>query len=213
MIAAVVPVKSLAAAKSRLLPDLGREGVKRLSIAMLQDVLAALLGASSVDRVAVVTSDDAVAAVAKEAGVEVVLTKTVGLNPSIEEAAEQLSTGSDDVSLVVLGDVAGARPDELERLVGAAPARGIALAPSSDGGTSALVRTPRDVIAAGFGPDSASVHRRLAADAGVACVELELPSLAVDIDRREDLEAFARQDGSGKRTRALLRELQENGAP
>ncbi len=39
MIAALVPVKALPAAKSRLLPHLGADAARRLSIAMLGDVL------------------------------------------------------------------------------------------------------------------------------------------------------------------------------
>ena len=42
MIAAVVPVKALAGAKSRLLTHLAREHVERLSMAMLGDVVEAL---------------------------------------------------------------------------------------------------------------------------------------------------------------------------
>ena len=43
-LAAVVPVKTLAETKSRLSPYLGRGGVERLTVAMLSDVLEALLG-------------------------------------------------------------------------------------------------------------------------------------------------------------------------
>jgi 2-phospho-L-lactate guanylyltransferase (CobY/MobA/RfbA family) len=83
----------------------------------------------------------------------------------------------------------------------------VALAPSSDGGTSALLRGPRDIIPAAFGPDSARAHRDLAVSAGVPFEELALPSLAIDIDEREDLEKFASSASAGRRTRALLVEL------
>jgi 2-phospho-L-lactate guanylyltransferase (CobY/MobA/RfbA family) len=107
----------------------------------------------------------------------------------------------------VLGDVAGARPAEIERLLHALPGRGVALAASRDGGTCALLRVPRDVIPAGFGRESASRHRELAARAGVPCVDLELPSLAIDVDEPEDLAALREAGGAGARTRELLREL------
>jgi len=205
VIAAIVPVKALASSKSRLIPALDREAVERLSIAMLGDVLEALLGVAELDRVAVVTPDPDVAAVVRGTGAEVLLRDVPGLNASIDDAAATLAPGPDDATLVVLGDVAGARGDELAKLIGACPPRGVALAPSSDGGTSALVRRPADVIASGFGPNSAAVHERLAARAGVPFRELELPSLAIDIDEREDLVRFA-AGGSGRRTLALLSE-------
>ena len=68
---AIVPVKVLAHAKRRLssvLPDAARQ---RLVLAMLQDVLAALVGAQSIDWVAVVTADQRVAALAQSHGASV----------------------------------------------------------------------------------------------------------------------------------------------
>lgn len=207
MIAALVPVKQLASSKSRLLPYLGRSAVERLSIAMLRDLLETLQSVPSLDPIVVVTPDPDVAEVAKEAGAETLLCSFPGLNPSIERAAAAVASGTGDAVLVVLGDVAGARAVDIETLLGAVPERGVALAPSCDGGTSALLRRPRDIIAASFGPDSAELHRSLAVRADVPLEEIPLDSLAIDIDEPEDLERFVRSTSAGKRTRALLREL------
>jgi 2-phospho-L-lactate guanylyltransferase len=211
VIAAVVPAKSLSGAKSRLLPRLPQPAVERLCLAMLCDVVDALRAVPELARVAVVTPDPAVAAAARQAGAEVLLRPDPGLNSAVEAAAATFAPGPGDGVLVVLGDVAGARPREIERLLRALPGRGVALAPSRDGGTCALLRVPRDVIPAGFGADSARVHRERAARAGVACVELELPSLAIDVDEPEDLAELRRSGGAGPRTRAVLEELA--GAP
>jgi 2-phospho-L-lactate guanylyltransferase len=65
---AIVPVKVLAHAKRRLssvLPDAARQ---QLVLAMLEDVLAALVGARGVDWIAVVTADQRVAALAQRHG-------------------------------------------------------------------------------------------------------------------------------------------------
>ncbi len=207
MIAAVVPAKSLAGAKSRLLRHLPRASVERLCLAMLCDVIEALRRVPGLARVAVVTPDETVAASARGAGAEVLLRPEPGLNTAVEAAAAAFAPGADDGVLVVLGDVAGAAPAEIERLLAALSGRGVALAASRDGGTSALLRIPRDVIAAGFGPDSARIHRERAAQAGVVCVELALSSLAIDVDEPEDLVALRSSDSAGPRTRALLEEF------
>ncbi|MHC4408733.1 MAG: 2-phospho-L-lactate guanylyltransferase [Planctomycetota bacterium] len=207
MIGAVVPVKTLPHAKSRLRPWLDRPTVERLAIAMLGDVLETLQRVRALDRIAVATPDLRLAEVARSAGAEVLSAAVAGLNPAIEAACAQLAPATDDAALVVLGDVAGAQAEDVEALLEAGPRRGIALAPSSDGGTSALFRAPRDVIPAAFGPDSARAHRDLAVNAGVPFEELALPSLAIDIDERQDLEKFASSARAGSRTRALLREL------
>jgi 2-phospho-L-lactate guanylyltransferase len=204
VITAIVPAKSLSGAKSRLSRRLPREAVAQLCLAMLGDVVEALARVASIDRVVVVTPDAEIAETARRAGAEVLLRPDPGLNAAVDAAAVGLAPGGGDGVLVVLGDVAGARPEDLERLVGALDGRGVALAPSRDGGTSALLRVPPDVIAAGFGPGSASVHRERAARAGVPCVELELPSLAIDVDEPEDLAALLASGRAGPRTRAFL---------
>jgi 2-phospho-L-lactate guanylyltransferase len=208
VIAAVIPAKSLSGAKSRLLRQLSREAVEKLCLAMLCDVVDALRAVPGLARVAVVTPDAEVAAAAGSAGAEVLLRPDPGLNPAVEAAAAIVAPEAADGVLVVLGDVAGARPSEIERLLRALPGPGVALAPSRDGGTCALLRVPRDVIAAGFGPGSARVHRERAARAGVSCVELELPSLAIDVDEPEDLAELQASGRAGPRTQAVLRELQ-----
>jgi len=207
MIGAVVPVKTLPSSKSRLLPWLGRPSVERLTIAMLGDVLETLQRVRALDRIAVATPDIRLAEVARKAGAEVLCASVVGLNPAVEAACALLAPAADDAALVILGDVAGAQAEDIEALLSAGAQCSVALAPSSDGGTSALLRGPRDIIPAAFGPDSARAHRELAAGAGVSFEELALPSLAIDIDERVDLEKFASSASAGSRTRALLREL------
>jgi 2-phospho-L-lactate guanylyltransferase len=206
-IAAIVPVKSLDAPKTRLRPHLGADGVRELTLAMLGDVLEALLAVPELARVAVVTPDARVADAARAAGAEALQRNDPGLNPAIEAACATLAPGPEDAALTVLGDVAGARPGDISQLLAAAPLRGGALAPSRDGGTAALLRRPANVFPAGFGPGSAKVHRQLAERAGVDFVELPLPSLALDLDEPDDLAAFLATRGGGSRTRSLLGQL------
>jgi 2-phospho-L-lactate guanylyltransferase len=208
-IAALVPVKRLDAAKSRLRPLAGEAGAD-LARAMLEDVLEAVAGVDSIAEAAVVTGDPEVARVARAAGATALVEPDEGLNPSLDAAARRLGA---DALLVVLGDVAGARAEDLAALVGALDAlggRGVVLAPSSDGGSAALLRAPHDIIPSAFGPDSAARHRAAARAAGVPFRELKLPSLAVDLDCPEDVAAFlagASASRGGRRTRALLERL------
>jgi 2-phospho-L-lactate guanylyltransferase len=203
VIHAVVPVKALADSKSRLFPERPRRDVEALSLAMMADVIACLRAVSAIARVWVVTPDEAVARRAESEGAAVLLRPDPGLNAAIEAASAAVAAPGDGV-LVVLGDVAAADPAEVSRLVAAAPARGVALAPSRDGGSSALLRRPADVIPARFGRDSAKRHREAAAAADVPLVELALPSLAIDVDLIEDALAIQGLATLGAHTRALL---------
>jgi 2-phospho-L-lactate guanylyltransferase len=207
VIAAIVPVKELAHGKSRLAATLGRDGAARLAQAMLEDVVAALCAVRAVDVVAVVTPDRTVAEAAERAGARALLGDDPGLNASVDRAARELGA---DVTLVVLGDVAGAESEDLAALLetlAALPAPAAVLAPARDGGSAALARKPHGAIASRFGPASAQAHRDAARGAGVAFAERALPSLALDLDEEGDLRAFLATASGGARTRAALHAL------
>ncbi len=210
MTAAVVPVKSLAAGKSRLAAALGRADAEALSLAMLEDVVAALRALPDLAAVAVVTPDETVALAAERAGARALRGPDPGLNEAITRAGRELGAACDGGLLVVLGDVAGARTDELAQvlaaLAGGPPPRAV-LVPSRDGGTAALARNPHDAFPAQFGDASARAHRIAATHAGVPLIELPLASLAVDIDDEVDLRDFAAGPGAGPRTRERLAAL------
>jgi len=213
--AALVPVKSLAAGKSRFLSALSREHVEQLCLAMLEDVLTALLAAPSLDRVAVATPDDRIAAAAEAIGAEALHGPDSGLNAAIDAGPAKLGLTGASPYLVVLGDVAGAKADDIELLftnleeLRATPdAPAAVLAASSDGGTCALLRAPFDAVPSCFGPQSAARHREAAEAAGVPLRTLTLPSLALDLDEVGDIERFlASPNDSGERTRKALAEL------
>lgn len=217
MTIALIPVKRLEESKSRLLPELPDAKRQALTLAMLEDLIEALQRSGCVERIAVTTPDPQVASRARAAGAEVVLRPEPGLNAALEDAAGRLAAASDEPLLVVLGDVAGALPEDFRRLVGYArnargAANGVWLSPSADGGTSALLLRPANAIAFRFGPESARRHREAALEAGVAYQEVDLPSLAIDLDQPEDLSAFLATSGGGTRTRALLEPLRRTGA-
>lgn len=215
MTIALVPVKRLEQSKSRLLSRLPDARRQALTLAMLEDLLDALSRTRGLDRIAVTTPDPVVAERARAAGAEVLMRPEPGLNAALEDGRERLfaptggsgAVSAEDAILFVLGDVAGALPEDFERLLRLAARDrepGIWLAPSADGGTSALLQRPAGVIPCCFGRDSAKRHREAAAAADVAYHEIELASLAIDLDQPEDLDAFLATRGGGVRTRALL---------
>jgi 2-phospho-L-lactate/phosphoenolpyruvate guanylyltransferase len=213
MNAALVPVKALAAGKSRLAGALPRGALERLALAMLGDVVGALQGSGVLARVMIVTPDPRVADEAAALGAEPLLREDPGLNPALDAGARVLAADGADRLLVVLGDVPAARSAELAELFTALDAlggRGAVLAPSRDGGTSALLRAPWDAIPNRFGKDSAAAHREAARAGAVPYRELALASLAIDLDRLEDAHAL-RASSDAPRTRALLAELGVGG--
>jgi 2-phospho-L-lactate guanylyltransferase len=211
-VAALVPVKALDTGKSRLVASVSREQIERLSLAMLEDVVGCLRRVDSIDRVAVVTPDARVGERAEELGARALVRDDPGLNPSLDAACEELAREGVETLLIVLGDVAGVREEDVEALfksLRGLGGSGVVLAPSRDGGTSALLRAPWNAIPNRFGKHSAAAHREAALAAGLAYAELPSESLAIDLDRVEDAEALARapESAGGAHTRALLREF------
>lgn len=207
---ALVPVKRLDAAKTRLVEHLGRAQIERLGLAMLGDLASALQAVPALQRIVVVTPDEAVRQAADALGVEGWLRDEPGLNPSLDAAAAELAGQELEALLVVLGDVAAALPDELAALFESLEGlggRGVVLAPSRDGGTSALLRAPHDVIESRFGKHSAAAHREQAQSLQVPYAELPLASLAIDLDRIEDARDLLHAGIGAPRTRALLAEF------
>jgi len=208
MIHALVPVKALLESKTRLRSVLASDMVERVAEAMLRDVIEALLRVSTLASVVVVTPDPDVAAVARDAGAKALVRDDPDLNTAIDAGAAAICREPGDGVLVVLGDVAGVRSEEIESLVEALVAPGVALAPSRDGGSSAVLRIPYAIVPACFGPNSAAAHRESAARAGVRFHEVPLPSLAIDVDRPEDLREILAGDGPAPHTRATCGALE-----
>lgn len=207
MTIALIPVKRLEESKSRLLSQLPDARRQALTLAMLEDLIESLSKSAGIDRIAITTPDPVVAERARGAGTEILMREEPGLNAALEDGRERLGPKPDEGFLIVLGDVAGALPADFETLLEAGTKSErpcVWLAPSSDGGTSALLQFPATAIPCAFGRESAARHRAAAETAGVAYHEIELDSLLIDLDQPEDLEAFLATRSGGRRTRALL---------
>lgn len=202
---AVVPLRSPGQGKTRLAPSLARHTRAALAGAMLADVVAALRGAGV--HVVVAAGGPAAAAAASALQADVVVDGPgVGsLDGAIEHARRRLEPLSGllvvqaDLPLVTSEDVTALCDDD-------AP---VVVAPTDDGGTSALLRRPGGVIPTAFGPDSARRHQQLARDAGIVPRVVRRPGLALDVDVLEDLRALAGRP-VGAATAAVLASLAED---
>jgi len=185
---AIVPVKRLAAVKSRLAAVLTAPQRCALALAMLDDVLTALTAAHGLAGSLVIGSDDAVAQVAHARGARY-LGDTIGeLNGALALASRAAAAAGAAAVLVIPADQPAVVPAEIETLLAARLRRPhIVLASADDGGTGALLLAPPQAMAFAFGPDSAARHRGAARAAGLDVLELRTSGLARDIDRPGDL--------------------------
>ena len=198
----LVPVKRLAAAKTRLRGAVGAERHESLVLAMAQDTVAAALAAPGIAGVLVVTADPLVTAAVTALGARAVPEPGPdGLNAALRHAAATASTGVAGRIAALPADLPALRGDELSAALSTlATAGGGGYVPDAAGtGTVLLVAAPGGRLVPRFGPGSAAAHGH----GGARRVEGDWPSLRHDVDTPADL-AVAVGLGVGAHTRALL---------
>lgn len=176
---AVIPVKSFALGKQRLASAL--DPGRRAALARgLADHVATTVSDAGVMPL-IVTADAHVAEWATRAGFPSVADPGVGLDAAASAGVAWADQAQSEW-LVLHADLPLIGADDITALLRAME-DGPVIAPSSDGGTSAIgTRGPRDFS---FGPASFHRHLKLLPDAEV----LMRPGLLLDIDSGSDLEA------------------------
>jgi 2-phospho-L-lactate/phosphoenolpyruvate guanylyltransferase len=190
---AILPIKSFTKAKQRLAPGVAGETRAQLAEAMATDVAEALGRVSGLDRLVVVTGDERAQALANAAGAQVVDDPAEAGQSAATLLGIDAVAGACDRVLLIAGDCPALDPVEVDALLArpaGAAAEAVIVPDRHRTGTNALLLSPPDVIAPAFGPGSRARHLELAADAGAACSEAELASLAIDVDEADDLEAL-----------------------
>jgi len=201
----LVPVKILADAKQRLSPILSPEERFALAQAMCEDVLQALASWENRPAVAVVTSDSFARRLAERFNFEVIADDNSGETNAIAMATAVCSERGAKSTLVVPADIPMIDGAELQRIFDSAPPGGAVLVPDAAGrGTNAAWRSPGDLFPLRFGNDSFLPHLAAAEATGLPCVVLELPGIARDVDRPEDLRELAAATGE-RRSQKLAR--------
>ncbi|GAB1694002.1 NTP transferase domain-containing protein [Krasilnikovia sp. M28-CT-15] len=117
---AVIPVKRLGTAKSRLRGAVAPARHAELALAMLRDTVAAVLATPAVLELLVVTDDPDAAAAVAELGARAVPDRpAAGLNAALRHGADTVA-GLSHPRAVLAGDLPALRPEELASALSAA---------------------------------------------------------------------------------------------
>ena len=172
MLFAIVPLKSMYLAKSRLAGVL--EPAQRASLAwiMSEHVLATLREAG-ISPVRVVNGDH-------------------DLNADVTEAAALAQMQGATDLLLVMADLPYLATDDIAALIEAGRTAKVVIAEAKDGGTNALLLKPPTVLRFAFSRErpSAQSHAEQARAAGIEPTVVRRPGLARDIDTPADLAAL-----------------------
>jgi 2-phospho-L-lactate guanylyltransferase len=210
----VVPVKSLANAKSRLAPLLGESERRSLALSLLRHVLVAVQEAQArlFARCVVVSPDPHVLELAMTYGLTPLqerYTPSPGgshewasagdvesaLNAALEQATTYAIAQGASAVMILPADLPLVTADEIVRLWRASQqlysARAMVIAPDRrDEGTNALLIRPPGALRYQFGPGSFRRHCQQARQLGLAWHVHRSAQLGLDVDAPADLERY-----------------------
>jgi 2-phospho-L-lactate guanylyltransferase len=208
---AVIPVKETTAAKERLADAVPRHLRTGLALAMLEDVLAAVAktlhkGSRGLAGIAVVTLDPDARALAQRYDARILTDDARGGHTAaVAAAARTLEQEGCGGMLQIPGDIPLVSADEISLLLAMRrPAPSFTIAPSHDDfGSNAVLVCPPTAVPLTFGDDSFYPHLRAAQARGIEPLIVRRHGIGLDIDRPEDIWAFA-QLRSRTRAQAYL---------
>ncbi|MBP9714585.1 MAG: 2-phospho-L-lactate guanylyltransferase [Sterolibacterium sp.] len=188
---ALVALKSSAAAKGRLAEILSAKERRQLVERMFQQVLRALREAEQIDGIAVVTNETLPLQDADENAHTPLLRIADpggGLNAALTHGTHTLAARGIHVALVLHADLPLLNAADIDAMIAAGRAHGLAMAADKLGlGTNALFIPLPAPFPFRFGVGSFALHRAEIAQLGREAAQLERPGLACDIDEPQDL--------------------------
>lgn len=193
---AIVPVKPLRRGKSRLAEVLTQEERKDLNCNLLTHTVDTLAAIPDIEHVLVVSRDPEALALAREHGARTVQENGAsGLNIALAKATIVAKNYTTRGVLIVPADLPLITPEDVRAILERVkdPPVVVVAPDQRREGTNALLICPVGLIDYNFGPKSFERHCELAVQAGARLEICELPSLALDVDLPEDLDAVGRE--------------------
>jgi 2-phospho-L-lactate guanylyltransferase len=194
---AIVPVKPLRRAKSRLGSVLSDQERADLSQEMLIHTLRVLAEVPQIEQSLVVSRDSGALALAREHGARTVTEQgSPELNQALARATALASSYGVSATLVLPADLPLLERQDIEEMIQrASDPPVVVIAPDRHReGTNALLVSPPGLIEYDFGPNSFARHLQRADLAGARVEICQLAALGLDLDAPEDLEIYHREN-------------------
>jgi len=190
---AIIPVKRLAAAKSRLASVLPARRRRELVAFLFQRTLDILRSDPGMEGIIVVGRDRSVGEMARRHGASFVREgDRGGLNRALARARTAAVRRGADAVMIIPADLPLLSAEDIARVrrkAGRPPF--VVVGPDGSGrGTNVLYLAPPGIIGFSFGENSCQRHVQAARRAGVPAAILRRRSLAQDLDRPEDLKSL-----------------------
>lgn len=200
---AVIPVKALSEAKSRLAPYLSQAQRATLVLDMLQHVIHTLQDSACFEAITVVSSDTHVLQQVEQWGAHALVEEERGHNPALHAAAQHELASGATALLTISADLPLLRSEDIQQIVKLSHYYDIVLAASSEGtGTNALLTQPPLAVPYLFGPGSLQLYHEEAQTRRLSYTLYKSRSTAIDIDTIHDLAILHQTDALGQQLAA-----------
>jgi 2-phospho-L-lactate guanylyltransferase len=202
---AIVPVKKLDEAKTRLSSLLSNNERREFCLKMLEDVLVTVKTTRCIRRTVVVSVDPTVLQVAKRFGVVPLMESQPGLNQAVSEAINWCVQNEAKSTLILPADIPSVTPRDLNKIFSLGKEATMVISPSrSEDGTNALLLTPPKTLPTFYGKHSFQRYITEASKRAISFHTIKLPRIALDIDTVEDLADFVKLNTKETNTHKFL---------
>jgi len=192
---AILPVKPLSLAKSRLAPILPPDQRSKLAIKMLLHTINLLQSTRSIGGILVISRDPKALSIVRDQGDHIFTIQESGqpeLNTALTRATDLLASWGAEATLVLPTDIPLLKREDIEQILHLGRYQtSVVLAPDQQrDGTNALLMHPPGVIEYCFGPGSFEKHIAVSELAGVNLNIYQSERISLDVDTPEDLEKY-----------------------
>ena len=204
---AVIPVKPLLRAKSRLADVLSPEHRAEFAEIMLRQVLSVVGKVVELTGVVVISRDPHVLSIAREHYFRTLHERDKSdLNPALNRATEVIKVWRGDRVLVLPADLPFVTVNDIRAmLVRGKDSQSVVIAPNHLGdGTNALLVNPIGLFPYAYGEGSFQTHVDLATQHGATVYVYRSDTISLDIDVADDLIAYNQWIATGQYPPSLI---------
>lgn len=197
---AIIPVKPLRLAKSRLSEVMTPEERQIFAESLLRHVLGVVRSVPQVAGTLVISRDNKVLSIARDYGANTVQESgNPELNAALTRATNVIATWRSTAVLVLPADLPLIVPEDIARIIemGQDEPSVVIATDRNEDGTNALFLRPPGLIPYAYGPGSYRRHIDLAVQVGVTARQYHSARLQLDIDLPEDIQRYSRLTSNG----------------
>ena len=209
-IAAIIPVKTFANAKTRL--DISSSQKQKLCEIMLEEILHTMSISPQIEKTIIVTKEEKAIEIGKKFNtITIIDEKEESVNNAVSLADKYLIENNFHASIVFPQDIPYIKTQDIDFMLNyKAPPNFAIIVPSRRfDGTNALMRMPTDLMETHYDEDSYKIHMNTAKKHTLNVAMVFVKRIMWDVDNMEDLEFLLQQNEKpdvGKKIKEILEE-------